>query len=606
VIVAIVVELSAVVPALAASRFAVASGGNGTTSNCTTTAGNPACTIGRAFAQATAGDTISIGAGTYPLAGTIDVTHKLTITATDLSGARPELDQQFVPLKLDTGSDGSTVSHIAFGVTGAAAAGVQVVQGATFSDDALTTDADCFSLFNTTQLVTFSNDTLTQSAAGAGYGCIGATDGGPVSISGSTVTAPASTAVALENGSVTDSTITGDEPALTLAGADAVARRDTIHGSIDGVELNLGALITDSVVTADSGAAVQADGPGTAENVTAIGTGPGAIGFQSIALVPPSFTAGNLTIHNSIARAPGDDVQVVPAPNPCILPPCTPGTLHIDHSDYATSFGTLDTAGGGNISDDPRFSSATDYHLGRGSPAIDAAAVTANTGTGDRDANPRIVGPSPDMGAYEFQPAAPLATTTSATHVGPVSATLTGAVDPGELPSTDTFNYGSSTAYGHAKTAPSVPASSGARAMSVTITGLQAGHTYHVQLSASNSLGVANGGDIVFTTATVPVPKLSHVKFAPASFHVTSKHKAATHIHFKLSEVATVRITLARHRALTLRGLKAGSHSIKFSGHVGKHVLKPGRYRATLVARASGAPKPSRSVHAKFRVLRSG
>jgi hypothetical protein len=49
-------------------------------------------------------------------------------------------------------------------------------------------------------------------------------------------------------------------------------------------------------------------------------------------------------------------------------------------------------------------------------------------------------------------------------------------------------------------------------------------------------------------------------------------------------------------------GLAAGRHSIAFSGRIGRKALRPGRYRATLVARNAGGK--SDAVRLTFRVVR--
>jgi hypothetical protein len=601
---ALVVSVGWTASASAATRFAVASGGL-TSGDCTEVGvGNGACTIGRAFVQSGGGDTVSIGPGTYPLGAAIDVTHPLTITASDSNGARPELDQAFVPLKLDTGSNGTTVSHLAFVMSGTGGSGIQIVENATLTDDTIMTSGECVSFFGPTQAVSFSADTFTQTAGGTGYDCVGPTDGGSISLSDSTISSPASVAVVLEKGTVTDSTITGSLPALAISGTQAVARRDRVSGSAAGVVLAGGGLITDSIVTADTGVAIQATGTGTAENVTAVGTGPGSVGAQSVALAPPNITAGDLTLRNSIARGDGDDLQALPGQTPCLTPPCPPGAIHADHSDYATTFGTIDASGGGDVTADPRFAGPTDYHLMRGSPAIDGGTAAASTGTTDLDGKARIVGPAPDMGAYEFQGGSPLVVTGAPTDVTATSATLHGTVDPGDSATTTRFDYGTSTAYGSDTAAASLNAVSGAQPVSVTITGLEPNHTYHARLTAANGFAGAPGTDVTFTTPGAVTAKLSRVAFKPARFHVTGKHKAATHIHFTLSETATVRVTFARHRVLTLGKLKKGKHAIAFSGHVGRQVLRPGRQAARLVATVAGA-KPSKPAKARFTVLRS-
>jgi Abnormal spindle-like microcephaly-assoc'd, ASPM-SPD-2-Hydin len=59
----------------------------------------------------------------------------------------------------------------------------------------------------------------------------------------------------------------------------------------------------------------------------------------------------------------------------------------------------------GNLAADPRFASAGDFHLGAGSPAIDAGSgPDPNLPATDLDGNPRVFGAAVDMGAYEAGP----------------------------------------------------------------------------------------------------------------------------------------------------------------------------------------------------------
>lgn len=61
--------------------------------------------------------------------------------------------------------------------------------------------------------------------------------------------------------------------------------------------------------------------------------------------------------------------------------------------------------GRGNISNDPKFvnRAAGDFHLQTNSPCINAGWNPCAPGTSDLDGNPRIVGGTVDIGAYEFQ-----------------------------------------------------------------------------------------------------------------------------------------------------------------------------------------------------------
>jgi hypothetical protein len=119
-------------------------------------------------------------------------------------------------------------------------------------------------------------------------------------------------------------------------------------------------------------------------------------------------------------------------------------------------------------------------------------------------------------------------------------------------------------------------------------------------------------------TATASArPSVRAFTFSPKSFAVAKGAAAAasggTTIHFRLSERASVTITLARQLAgrrshgrcvkssaklrkrpackryvragkMTLKNLAPGEHTVTFSGRVGGRTLAPGTYRATIVA----------------------
>ena len=98
-------------------------------------------------------------------------------------------------------------------------------------------------------------------------------------------------------------------------------------------------------------------------------------------------------------------------------------TIAITYSDVRGGW-----TGEGNISADPMFVGAGDYHLQDGSPCIDAGTNSAPAlPDTDKDGNLRIVGAAVDMGAYEWQ--------------GPSVITVAIDIKPGSYP--NAINLGS-------------------------------------------------------------------------------------------------------------------------------------------------------------------
>ena len=114
-------------------------------------------------------------------------------------------------------------------------------------------------------------------------------------------------------------------------------------------------------------------------------------------------------------------------------------------------------------------------------------------------------------GSLTFTPASgitiPAVTTLAASAVTTSSATLNASINPNGAATTFAFQYGTNTAYGN--TTPVIKLASGTTAVSTnaTVTGLQAGKTYHYRVVATNSAGSASGSDLTFTTlATITMP----------------------------------------------------------------------------------------------------
>jgi parallel beta-helix repeat protein len=179
---------------------------------------------------------------------------------------------------------------------------------------------------------------------------------------------------------------------------------------------------------------------------------------------------------------------------------------------YGTSVGITysDVQGGysgeSNIASDPLFASSDNYRLTANSPCIDAGTSNGAPAT-DLAGNSRPQGAGYDMGAYEFVSSSspPSVSTDVATSATSSSATLNGTVNPNGTSTTVTFEYGTSSSYGSTVTATQSPLTgTNSQNVSVGVTGLATGTTYHFRVRGTNSAGTTNGDDQTFTTTSGP------------------------------------------------------------------------------------------------------
>jgi hypothetical protein len=95
---------------------------------------------------------------------------------------------------------------------------------------------------------------------------------------------------------------------------------------------------------------------------------------------------------------------------------------------------------------------------------------------------------------------------TGAAAVEGEGATVGGIVAPGGLPTSYSFEYGPTTAYGETVPAASAGAGEAPVVVAGSIPGLVPGTTYHYRLVATNALGTTLGIDAELTTAPTPAP----------------------------------------------------------------------------------------------------
>ena len=305
---------------------------------------------------------------------------------------------------------------------------------------------------------------------------------------------------------------------------------------------------------------------------------------------------------------------------------------------------------GGNV--DPKLAALADNGgptktraLESGSPALDAVpAGGAGCSTTDQRGVARPQGPGCDIGAYEHAP--PGVTTGDATGVSSGAATLQGQVNPNARASSYRFEFGTTAAYGSSTASQTTGAGVSPEAVAATVTGLVSGTTYHFRLVATNADGTTAGADRTFVALGPPDttrPRFLSAALRPTVFAVNRRGRAevpvaavkrGTTFRYRLSEDARVVFTIqralpgrkvggrcrrptARNRSrprctryVRVRGGRfaaaahAGANRKRFSGRIGRRALKPGRYRASLVATdaAGNASRPPKRL--AFRVIR--
>ena len=121
----------------------------------------------------------------------------------------------------------------------------------------------------------------------------------------------------------------------------------------------------------------------------------------------------------------------------------------------------------------------------------------------------------------------PVSQTGAPTAVTGTSATLTGTVDPAGHATSWYFEFGTTAGYGTKTASQSVGSTPGAHAVSVAISALTPGTTYHLRLVATNSSGLGYGADTTFTTVGPPVTIAASSATVVHGHSVTLRGRAA-------------------------------------------------------------------------------
>ena len=108
--------------------------------------------------------------------------------------------------------------------------------------------------------------------------------------------------------------------------------------------------------------------------------------------------------------------------------------------------------------------------------------------------------------------------------------------------------------------------------------------------------------------------RLSRKRFAigaQATARVASRRRRGTVLRFTTSEAGTLRVKVQRRRkgafrakAKLVRTVAAGTGRLRFSGRIGRHALRPGRYRLVVTV-TDAAGNRSQAAKVRFRIVRN-
>jgi hypothetical protein len=511
----------------------------------------------------------------------------------------------------------SNVSVVA--ATGATeAAGVELAASSSFSG---TIDLRAGSAPGADDLTTEGNDSVTDSVIeGGGYGIYAS---GTLAVSATRILGIVGVDVEATGGSdvtVKDSLLTLGSPCtagcLALYAVDSnsdpgdtlVATQDTLVAGTTAMGQPAGSLAEGNTatyasettqVTLDSTVAVDFPATGSSEGLGLECFGPG--------------TSGLTVIYSSVNF---DNI----ASNGC------------------TSHFFADNENQGSVANTPLLpvfvnAAAGDYHIPYTSPLVDAGDPSLVGGT-DLDGNPRVVNGKgtgtarSDIGAYEYQRAAPIAKISApatATVDTPVTFDGTGSTNPNDG---EGLTYAWKFDTGYSPGSPSVGydfTTAGTHTVSLTVTAPTG-----LTSTATVTVIVALPAPVIFGLHLSPNPFRAGTK--PAKIFVPTKvphAKRGTTIYLTLSEPANVTLTFAKAKSGREQGgsclaptharrhlrrctryvpvdgslsfaLSAKPSRISFDGVLGDGKKLPaGRYQLTVVAQASSGP-PSLPAHAVF------
>jgi hypothetical protein len=412
-----------------------------------------------------------------------------------------------------------------------------------------------------------------------------------------------------------------DSSTTSLVGANPTGRTGTVLDRVEirqtgaalGLQAGPGAVVRDSLITGTGFATMVYSG--TLTGSTVVNTGSAA---ASLVADTAFHSSAAVTVRNSIlfgSRGVGGvDARAEGAA----------ASIDIDYSAIRSGAGGFAgtgtvTLGTHNVATAPLLGSLTgtiDAHQLAGSPTIDRGDLaSAGSSLGDTDGDLRVMGPAPDIGADEFRPA-PTVTTVAADGIATRGATLNGSVNPNGRATTYMFEFGTTTAYGKSTTVTASGSANLAQTVRAAVVGLAPATVYHARVVAGSDGGTSVGGDITFTTDSLPA--VGKVTLTRKQIHPGQ----TTTLRFSLSKNALVRVNIdrlvpGRKRAGVCRTLaKTGVRctkpvrraAVKATVAAGANVrvtipakpggkrLAPGIYRLTVLATDPGGNRGSTRI----------
>jgi streptogramin lyase len=227
----------------------------------------------------------------------------------------------------------------------------------------------------------------------------------------------------------------------------------------------------------------------------------------------------------------------------------------------------------------------------------------------------------------------------TATVLGSGAADIAATVNGHSQPSTNRFEFGTSTAYGSAT--PVVDIGSGAADVSASakLSGLKPDTTYHYRASTTNPTGTTAGADATFKTLALPaissasvspktwrrgsaLPKIAKRKRAPLGTRITFTVSRAVPVELRFFAKLRGRKSGKKCRRPTRRNRRAkrctrlvskgtlsfathsGKNTVRFQGRISaKKRLAPGRYQLKIVT-ADPTIKQNASRTTSFTIAR--